>query len=124
LRYSGSAEYQARRRVNVDMADRYPFHLDVVEASIWLVASVALEQAILLLIISASLGHFSSVAHFRSVTGSYPCIYNDGPRFAARLLNKSRTGYHFKPFQWAIIDIEVVRWCSFGNQGVADEYSH
>jgi hypothetical protein len=71
VRYSGSAEYQTRRRVNVDVADRYPLHQDIVEASIWLGTPVALEQAILLLIISASLGCFPSVAHFWSVIVSH-----------------------------------------------------
>ena len=71
LWYSGSAEHQARHRVNVDMADRYPFHHDIVEASIWLGAPVALEQTILLLIIRASLGCFPSVVHVWSVY----CIY-------------------------------------------------
>jgi len=66
-RCSGSAEYQARHRVNIDVADRYPLHPNVVEAPIWLGAPVALEQAILLLIIRASLGRFPSVAHFWSV---------------------------------------------------------
>ena len=71
LWYSGSAEHQARHRVNVDVADRYPLHQDIVEASVWLGAPVALEQTILLLIIRASLGCFPSVVHVWSVY----CIY-------------------------------------------------
>ena len=53
------------------MADRYPFHKDVVEASIWLDAPVVLEQSILLLIVSASLARVPSVAH----VGSSLCFY-------------------------------------------------
>jgi hypothetical protein len=51
--------------VNVDVADRYPFHLDVVQTTIWLYASVALEQSVLLLIVATSLGRISSLVHVR-----------------------------------------------------------
>jgi len=71
LWHSGSAEYQARHRVNVDVADRYPLHQDIVEASIWLGAPVALEQTVLLLIIRASVGRFPSFVHVWSVLYIY-----------------------------------------------------
>jgi hypothetical protein len=60
---SGFAEYQACHRVNVDVVDRYPFHLDVVQAAIWLYAPATCVQSILLLIIAASLGRCSSLVH-------------------------------------------------------------
>jgi hypothetical protein len=49
--------------MNVDVSDRYPFHLDVVQAAIWLYAPVTFEQSILLLVIGASLGRCSSLVH-------------------------------------------------------------
>jgi hypothetical protein len=69
------------------MVDRYPFHLDVVEASIRLGAPVALEQTVLLLIVSASLDRFPSVVHFWSVVCFYTPHRNDGPQLTSRLLN-------------------------------------
>ena len=63
MQCSGFAEYQTRHRVNVDMADRYPFHLDVVQSTIWLHPPVTLEQSILLQIVAASLGYYSSIVH-------------------------------------------------------------
>jgi len=63
MQSSGLSEYQSCRRVNVDVTDRYPFHLDVVQAAIWLYAPVTFEQSILLLVIGASLGRCSSLVH-------------------------------------------------------------
>ena len=57
------AEYQPCRRVNADVADRYPFHLDIIQASIRLSAPVALEEAILSLIVTAPFSCFSSIVH-------------------------------------------------------------
>jgi len=79
--------------VNIDVAYWNPFHTDVVEASIWLDAPVALEQTILPLIVSASFNRFSSVAHYLvRLMFLHPWSYC-GPRFTRRLLDKSRTGY-------------------------------
>ena len=47
LRCSILAENQACRRVESDMAGRYPLHLDVVEATIRLYTPAALELTIL-----------------------------------------------------------------------------
>ena len=58
-----SAEYQACRRLEVDVADGHPFHLDIVEATIGLCAPAALELTVLLQIVSAPLGRLSSVVH-------------------------------------------------------------
>jgi len=57
------AEYQARRRLEVDVADGNPFHLDIVEATIGLCTSAARELAVLLQVVSAPLDCFSFVVH-------------------------------------------------------------
>jgi hypothetical protein len=49
--------------MNIDVADRDPLHLDVVQAAIRLCTPVALEETILPLIMFTSLGYLSSVVH-------------------------------------------------------------
>lgn len=63
IRCSILAEDQACHRMEIDMAERYPFHLDVVEATIRLYTPAALELTVLFCIVSASLGSLSSVVH-------------------------------------------------------------
>ena len=65
------AEYQARCRVNIDVADRDPLHLDIVQASIGLYTPVAPEVTILPLIIAAPFICQSSVVHPWFIPGSF-----------------------------------------------------
>ena len=79
IRCSILAEDQACHRMEIDMAERYPFHLDVVEATIRLYTPAALELTILFCIVSASLGSLSSVVHqlFQFLfLLLYPCSYD------------------------------------------------
>jgi hypothetical protein len=79
IRCSILAENQARLRMEIDMTERYPFHLDVVEATIRLYTPAAPELTILFYIVSASLGSLSSVVHhlvrFLFLL-LYPCSYD------------------------------------------------
>ena len=82
--------------MNVDVVERDPFHLDVIQASVGPYAPVALEVTILHLIVSASLSRLSFVFHpWSGFVSTVVSLFNYGLPLPDRLLDQGLVIYRY-----------------------------